>query len=336
MRLYRLILLTFIVARMEAVSDASDTFSDRRVIHGGILCHLQPSAYTCPRIEQMEYDASLLTIKGYPLYIIYNRVPKSASTTLRNLFRDQASQRKFTIYNKEIYVPFLLSTDVQREVMYELDSAKTPVFYERHMYFIFGDDFQKPQPVYINVIRDPLEQVISAYYYSRETCNTEKRCYFNTTFLNETLDDCVSKRPAERCIDASQGVISSLPFFCGNLVECEENKTFALERAKQNIIDYYTVVGIVEELYNFLFVLENLMPRYFANIRLQYMANGRTRIENVGVHRGNYTELSETSRGILTLALANEYELYEFIKQRFYAQFQQVLKKYTNQNLGYS
>ena len=108
-----------------------------------------------------------------------------------------------------------------------------------------------------------------------------------------------------------------------------ENKTFALERAKQNIADYYTIVGIVEELYNFLFVLENLMPRYFANIRLQYMANGRTRIENMGLHRGNYTKINETTRRILRLALANEYELYEFIKQRFYLQFQQVLKKYT-------
>ena len=317
------------VSLMAASSYASDTFPDRRVIYGSILHHLQPSLYVSPVIPHMEYDASLLTVKGYPLYIVYNRVPKSASTTLRNLFRDQASQRKFTIYNKEIYVPFLLSADVQREVMYELDSAKKPVFYERHMYFTVGDNFQKPQPVYINVVRDPLEQVISAYYYSRETCNSEKRCYFDTDFLNETLDECVTKRPADRCIDASQGVISSLPFFCGNLVECEENKTFALEKAKQNIVDHYTVVGVVEELYNFLFVLENLMPRYFANVRLQYMVNGRTRVENVGVHRGNHMKLNETTRGILRLALANEYELYEFIKDRFYIQFQQVLKTYT-------
>ena len=262
------------------------------------------------------------------MHVVYNRVPKSASTTLRYLFRDQAATRKFTILNKEIFVPFLLPLNVQQEVVSELESAKIPVLYERHMYFINFDDFLKPQPVYINLIRDPLQQVISAYYYSRETCIYERRCYFNTKFLNETLDECVERRSASQCIDESQGVSPLLAFFSGNQVACERNKTFAVQKAKQNIIDYYTVVGIVEELYNFLFVIEHLMPKYFANICLTYMSDGIKK-DNVRLKGDREKNISEATKTLLRAALANEYDLYEFVKRRFHRQFHQILQTIT-------
>lgn len=293
-----------------------------------ILHYKQSSIQAYAYTDNSAHTSSLLTIKGYPMHVVYNRVPKSASTTLRYLFRDQAANRKFTILNKEIFVPFFLPLNVQQEVVSELESLKTPVLYERHMYFINFDDFQKPQPVYINLIRDPLQQVTSAYYYSRETCNYEKRCYFNTTFLNETLDECVERRSASECIDQSQGVSPMLPFFCGSQVACEQNKTFALQKAKKNIISYYSVVGLVEELYNFLFVLEYLMPKYFANICLAYMSNG-IRKENVRLKRATYKDPSEATKILLRAALANEYDLYEFVKRRFQRQFQQILQTLT-------
>ncbi|UJR19580.1 hypothetical protein I4U23_022715 [Adineta vaga] len=272
------------------------------------------------KTENSSHTSSLLKVKGYPEHLIYNRVPKAAGTTLRYLFRQQAEKRRYTILNKNIYVPFLLPFNVQQEVVSEFEDAKLPVIYERHMYFINFDVFQKPQPVYINVIRDPLQQVISSYYYSRSTCIDERRCYFNTTFVNETLNECVERRSASECIDASHGVSPVIPFFCGNEAACEQNKTYALEKAKQNIIDYYTVVGIVEELYNFLFVLEHLLPKYFANVRLLYISNGMKK-ENVRLNRSSDRNLSKTSQILLRAALANEYDLYEFIKTVFTSNF---------------
>ncbi|CAF3209734.1 unnamed protein product [Rotaria sp. Silwood2] len=283
----------------------------------------------CIDIDNPTPGSSMLEIKGYPMHIVYNRVPKSASTTLRNLFREQAIMRKFTIFNKEIFVPFRLPSNIQQEVIHEINDAKIPVLYERHMYFIQFDTFRKPLPVYINIVRDPLQQAISAYYYSRQTCIEQRRCYFDVTFLNETLDECLERRPANRCILASQGVSPMLPFFCGNEIECEKNKTFALNKAKENIVNYYTVVGIVEELYNFLFVLEHLMPRYFANIRLTYMSKGMRRTDNIRSNSSKTKGPSEVNKRALRAALVYEYELYDFIKQRFHLQFQQVLKTLT-------
>ncbi|CAF4304841.1 unnamed protein product, partial [Adineta steineri] len=190
------------------VTGTSDShIFDNNTLALNIILHSKPSSiFVYTDTDNSTQGSSLLALKGYPKNVVYNRVPKSASTTLRYLFRDQAATRGFTIFNKEIYVPFLLSVDIQREVASELESGKAPVLYERHMYFINFDDFQKPQPVYINVIRDPIQQVISAYYYSRETCINEQRCYFNTTFVNETLDECVRSRSASECVSASQGV----------------------------------------------------------------------------------------------------------------------------------
>jgi dermatan/chondrotin sulfate uronyl 2-O-sulfotransferase UST len=239
--------------------------------------------------------------------------------------RELASKRKFTLHSKEIFVPFLLSTSVQQEVMYELDSAQLPVLYERHMYFIDANYFQKPQPVYINIVREPLQQTISAYYYSREACIIEKRCYFDTQFLNETLDECLQLRSAEQCIDAAQGTSPMLPFFCGNEIECELNKTYALQKAKENIVKHYTVVGIVEELYNFFFVLENLLPRYFANVCLLYLSNGMSRMENMRTLKIS-RDLSAKGEAALRLALSKEYELYHFIKEHFHTQLYTVLQ----------
>jgi dermatan/chondrotin sulfate uronyl 2-O-sulfotransferase UST len=105
-----------------------------------------------------------------------------------------------------------------------------------------------------------------------------------------------------------------------------KNKTFALQKAKENIRNYYTVVGVVEELYNFLFVLERLLPRYFANIRLAYIVHGRRRVDNTRSKKFANKAPSEATRVALRDALLEEYELYEFIKRRFHAQFQQVLR----------
>ncbi|CAF3678560.1 unnamed protein product [Rotaria sp. Silwood1] len=306
------------------------TFGSNTTALDLLYCNKQSSNPMCVDIDKSTCGSSMLEVKGYPMHIVYNRVPKSASTTLRNIFRQQATKRKFTIFNKEIYVPFRLAFNVQQEVVHEINSAQIPVLYERHMYFISFDTFQKLQPVYINVVRDPLQLVISSYYFSRQTCIKERRCYLNVAFLNETLDDCVERRSANECISESQGVSPMLPFFCGNEIECEQNKTFALIKAKENIDKYYTVVGIVEELYNFLFVLEHLLPRYFANIRLTYMSKGMSRTDNKRSNIVENKDPSEVNKRALRAALANEYELYDFIKRRFHLQFQGVLKTFTN------
>ena len=49
----------------------------------------------------------------------------------------------------------------------------------------------------------------------------------------------------------------------------------ALERAKQNVDQHYSVVGIIEDLYNFLVVLEHRMPQLFRGISKNYLKLGK-------------------------------------------------------------
>ena len=42
-----------------------------------------------------------------------------------------------------------------------------PVAYYKHMYFINFEDFGRPNPIYVNLVRDPIDRIISWYYYIR-------------------------------------------------------------------------------------------------------------------------------------------------------------------------
>ncbi|CAF1627286.1 unnamed protein product [Adineta ricciae] len=294
------------------------------------VCSLQSFRKFCENDTTIKIDKSLTMIKGYPLHVVYNRVPKSASEMLRKLFREQAESRHFTIENEQIFVPFRLSPEVHREIASDILNAKAPVLYERHMYFVDFNALKYPQPVYINIIRDPVKRIISQYYWTRQSCREENRCYLDMKYFNETLDECVQRRSASECINPAQGVDTILPFFCGHDPKCESLSNYSLNEAKKNIINHYTVVGVVEELYNFLFLLERLFPRFFRNISLRYMSDDQIRIESSTRTTGKRPEPSNSTKAALRKALALEYDLYDFVKTRFQNQFQQVLLTMTN------
>lgn len=42
-----------------------------------------------------------------------------------------------------------------------------PVAYYKHMHFINFEDYGRINPIYVNLVRDPVERVISWYYYIR-------------------------------------------------------------------------------------------------------------------------------------------------------------------------
>ena len=278
----------------------------------------------CKSTTDVTKKSASFVMLGYPLKVVYNRVPKTGSEMLRTLFREQGVT-KYHIQNKEIFVPFRLETSVQQEVVQEISYSQSPFFYERHMYFIDFQAFQQPWPVYINIIRDPVDRVVSEYYWTRKICREENRCYFDTSYLNDTLDECVGRLSADECVSSKQGINSIIAFFCGHSDICENRSELALNSAKQNIIKHYAVVGVLEELYNFLYVLENVLPRYFKGISLLYVSNGRTREETKTETKGRRLEPNEKTKEKLRKALIHEYNLYEFVKQRFHETFLQVL-----------
>ena len=47
----------------------------------------------------------------------------------------------------------------------EVLSLPQPSLYDRHVYFLDFRQFNRTQPVYINMVRDPVDRVVSRYYF---------------------------------------------------------------------------------------------------------------------------------------------------------------------------
>lgn len=63
-------------------------------------------------------------------------------------------------------------------------------------------------------------------------------------------------------------------FFFLSLSPTREPGVWALERAKQNVLENYLLVGILEELEDVLLLLERLLPHYFTGVLNIYKSPG--------------------------------------------------------------
>lgn len=53
-----------------------------------------------------------------------------------------------------------------------------------------------------------------------------------------------------------------IPFFCGHAAECwEPGSKWALEQAKHNLVNEYFLVGVTEQMEDFVDLLEKSLPR---------------------------------------------------------------------------
>jgi len=53
-----------------------------------------------------------------------------------------------------------------------------------------------------------------------------------------------------------------IPFFCGHAAECwEPGSIWALDQAKRNLVNEYFLVGVTEQMYEFVDLLERSLPR---------------------------------------------------------------------------
>jgi len=102
--------------------------------------------------------------------LIYNRVPKCGSIWMTRLLY-LLGAGDHNNYNVESpYEPGekpWLTQPQEELVISHLDNAPKPTVYIRHQYFIDFGEHEKHRPIYINVIRDPVEKFRSFYYFIR-------------------------------------------------------------------------------------------------------------------------------------------------------------------------
>lgn len=114
-------------------------------------------------IPSDDYDSQLV--------VIYNRVPKTGSTSFVNLAYDLCKKNKFHVLHINITANVhVLSLPNQIEFARNLSAwnEMKPALYHGHMAFLDFSKFGMTQkPIYINLIRKPLDRLVSYYYFLR-------------------------------------------------------------------------------------------------------------------------------------------------------------------------
>ena len=148
--------------------------------------------------DQEQHDADWLDDFNTNI-LVYNRVPKCGSIWMTRLIYILGAGDRNNYNVESPYEPGekpFLSQNEEQVVVNHLQEAPKPTLYIRHQYFIDFEFHQKKRPLYINVIRDPIEKFRSFYYFIR---NGNKEGDGGDVPMSEmkrlmTIDDCVKIR----------------------------------------------------------------------------------------------------------------------------------------------
>lgn len=174
---------------------------------------------------------------------------------------------------------YFLKRNQEKQLATKLSRFTKDMEYSEHAAFVNFTEFNFPSPIYINMVRHPIERVISAYYYVRHpmvyATTMVKRPnapLMNNDWFELDFNDCVRKNYPE-CSYKANSIPENKPhphwerlasMFCGNDLACLNfNSKDVVQRAKYNVETIYAVVGSWEETNITLSVLEAYVPRFF-------------------------------------------------------------------------
>ena len=302
------------------------------------LVLLATTVYYQYQAKPMEYPSLKMTYSKKTIVIVYNRVPKSGSSSMIALLTMLSRRyQRFIFKHSPNHWERQMSLEKQIELSdllsrYADNVGDRSLVFNRHFYFFQLRSTSKAVFKYINMVRDPLQRAISAYDYTRYRYLTRERARkrISPSFVNLTIEQCLQSENSVKCAGASYGG-ATIAFFCGQSSVCHGKQTrsmmnAAVSLAKSNIERFYLWVGVLEYLESSLELLESIAPNIFHGITTLY------REKMKGVHKnvtpGKYRNLiSNKTRAILRERLEPEYELYEFVRMRFINHYRHVFKR---------
>eukprot|EP00095_Tigriopus_kingsejongensis_P010557 snap_masked-scaffold421_size176100-processed-gene-0.2 protein:Tk10557 transcript:snap_masked-scaffold421_size176100-processed-gene-0.2-mRNA-1 annotation:"heparan sulfate 2-o-sulfotransferase pipe" len=282
--------------------------------------------------------------------LFFNRVPKVGSQTVMGLLKALSAQNNFTHYVDDEKIKKAAGEKTVLPQVELLNYANMftknftpPCVYNKHMSFVdfptLGPDFYRP--IYMNFVREPVQRVISWYYYIRAPWyQFEQDSHGNYTKLKSmfgerpfplklSYDDCVMGNYQEcRYIPGNNHVVkheggshvSQIMFFCGHGWECQiMNGEEGFKLAVANVESHFAVVGVLEEMDKSMTVLEHFLPRFFTGVKEVYSKN-KQYWSNVNKNKFR-PEVSGYVRDLVKRNMTREIEFYEYCKQRLHKQY---------------
>ncbi|KAM7542993.1 hypothetical protein Aperf_G00000018738 [Anoplocephala perfoliata] len=228
-----------------------------------ILLHLTRKSYYIPSTSFYSRENKI---------VVFNRIPKTGSTSVVRIFESLSDRNNFHVYRLAIFNPLqFLSPLGHKAFINEISSISryTNLLVHGHFYYLNFDRFGiGDNHVYINILRDPLDRLVSKYYFIRfgddHRPNTRRRRMTNDTLQHQTFDECVETH-GEDC--NPKLLWTQIPFFCGTAAYCHiPGNHEALESAKRRLVEDYLLVGVLDYFNEFMELLSNLLPNYLNGI----------------------------------------------------------------------
>ncbi|XP_040580410.1 uncharacterized protein [Lepeophtheirus salmonis] len=279
-----------------------------------------------------------LFLRSNNIYM-FNRVAKTGSQSITQLLVALKPESGVDVQIDKRPVEFLMeSYDAVKNFLSIIDRETKPTVFVRHYNFV---DFTKYgyswTPIYINMVRDPIERVISWFYYQRASWNIVERIQTfpqeplpDSKYLRKDFPSCVLDPNDDECnfIEGTSNVDypdhrSQMMAFCGHELYCADfNSKAVLQKAKENVERFYPVVGVIEALNESLTVFENQFPNLFPGAVELYHSNQG--IKDKRIINNLKPVIPSEIIDILNRNFTRELEFYDFCKQRLARQYEAI------------
>ncbi|XP_042884071.1 uncharacterized protein LOC122260735 [Penaeus japonicus] len=263
--------------------------------------------------------------------VIFSAVPKCGSATTARLFKTLSLQNRFTAMVPQIRIQPRLA-EQQREVLLKnlmTHALKVPVAYVRHIFYMDNVKLGFPQVSWVAIVRDPVERLISQFYYIRIESRYDAVKLLEgrkppPEFFNMTLDECVPAKDTKCWYRKGTHQMLQLSFFCGQETFCQMvGDRKALQLAKYHAETRYSAVGILEDLGLSYKVFQHYLPMFFAKATTVDGGNGDMRLNS----QDEKPAVSERTKNMMRSFLKEDLEFYQFLKQRLYLQAEEIARQ---------
>ncbi|XP_059470864.1 heparan sulfate 2-O-sulfotransferase pipe [Neocloeon triangulifer] len=285
--------------------------------------------------EEIDVTALNNTARAKKDIIFFNRVPKVGSQTIMELIRRLSHRNGFNFHRDKVQrvESIRLAPRDESYLAQVVSNYEPPSVYVKHVCFTNFTKYGYPEPIYINLVRDPVERVISWYYYIRAPWYyVERKQVFpdlplpDPNWLKKDFETCVLRGDREcRFIEGEtrEGIGDhrrQTLFFCGHGEECTPfNTEGALQRAKAAVERHYAVVGVLEEFNKTLSVFEHYIPRFFSGASQVYWDSAHSLSK---INKNLYKPtVSEEIKNLVRQNFTRETEFYQFCRQRLHKQY---------------
>lgn len=234
---------------------------------------------------------------GEKQVVIFLHIPKTAGTTLRYIIQYQ--YKPSAIY--ELYGPSATHSERLEEFKRLSDARKAEIkIVNAHLGFGLHEFL--PQPcTYITFLRNPVDRVVSMYYYFQRTGNN----YVQNLTLKEFIqtyggarDNMTKYLSGEKLKIQLNDPNNEIDYQCSSE---------SLETAKSNLKKHFKIIGIAERFDESLILLKNKLgwkvPLYDKN--------------NVSKNRPSTKEVSKDTLNLIEKFNEFDIQLYEYAKEIF-------------------